>query len=274
MRRYIIPYLIYTVAALVCIFLQSEVFAYLQIFNAKPDLLLLLVVMSGLKSDWKNGFAAGIVLGFWIDLLNGGYFGTNMVVYSIIGMICGVVGKRFPDRTYEGYFFTVVTAAICAGFLNLFIFQIVGAKIPVWQTIIGTILPMTFYTGLIAFICLPLVFLYRRHKGRKIGRIDLLGYGVIFVRGSEKVDMAKVARRQAGVAKEKRTRWEQERRRAYEQKKRKAAAGGKVRRGAQGNSNRRSERAVKKDVRKPAQDGKSGYPRKQPRKQDGRRRKP
>lgn len=274
MRRYIIPYLIYSAAALVCIFLQSEVFAYLQIFNAKPDLLLLLVVMSGLKSDWKNGFAAGIVLGFWIDLLNGGYFGTNMVVYSIIGMICGLVGKRFPDRTYEGYFFTAVAATICDGFLNLFAFQIVGAKMPVWQTIIGTILPMTFYTSLIAFICLPLVFLYRRHKGRKIGRIDLLGYGVIFVRGNEKVDMAKVARRQAAVAKEKRVRLEQERRRAYEQKKRKATADGKVRRGAQEDGSRRPERAVKNYSRKPAQERSSGYPRKQPRKQDGSRRKP
>jgi rod shape-determining protein MreD len=246
----------------------------LQIFNAKPDLLVLLVVMSGLKSDWKNGFAAGIVLGFWIDLFNGGYFGTNMVVYSIIGMICGVMGKRFPDRTYEGYFFTAVAATFCAGLMNLIVFEIIGADIPVWQTIIGTILPMTFYTSLIAFFCLPLVFLYRRQKGRKIGRIDLLGYGVIFVRGHEKVDMTKVARRHAAATKEKRARWEQERRRAYEQKKQRAAAGGKIRRGATQEGNQRGAKAAKNNDRKFLKQRNSDQLQKQPRKQDGRRRKP
>lgn len=273
MRRYIVPYLIYSAVALACIFLQAEVFSYLHIFHAKPDLLLLIVVLSGLKSDWKNGFAAGIVLGFWIDLLNGGYFGTNMVVYSLIGMFCGVLGKRFPDRTYEGYFFTAVAAALCAGFLQLVVFQIVGAQFPLWQTIIGTILPMTFYTSLISFLCLPLVFLYRRRKGRKIGRIDLLGNGVIFVRGNEKVDMAKVARHRAAAAKEKRIRWEKERRRAYEQKK-KQDSGEKIRRGADSAARSSAYNAARSNDKKSLPGRNSARPQRQTRKQDGRRRKP
>ncbi|HMM05103.1 MAG TPA: rod shape-determining protein MreD [Clostridiales bacterium] len=274
MRRYIVPYFIYSAVALLCIFLQSGIFSYLQIFHAKPDLLLLFVVLGGLKSDWKNGFAGGIVLGFWIDLLNGGYFGTNMVVYSLIGMICGVLGKRFPDRTYEGYFFTAVAASLCAGFLHLTVFQIIGATFPLWQTIIGTILPMAFYTSLISFLCLPLVFLYRRRKGSKIGRIDLLGNGVIFVRGNEKVDMAKVARYRAAAAKEKRGRREQGRRRAYEQKKRQSAAGDKIRRGAADPVRRGTEKTMRSSGSISPQSRNSGGSRKQPKKQNSPRRKP
>ncbi len=274
MRRYIVPYFIYSAVALICIFLQSEVFSYLQIFHAKPDLLLLFVVLGGLKSDWKNGFAGGLALGFWIDLLNGGYFGTNMVVYSLVGMICGVLGQRFPDRTYEGYFFTVVAASLGAGFLHLMVFQIIGADFPLWQTIIGTILPMTFYTSLISFLCLPLVFLYRRGKGSKIGRIDLLGNGVIFVRGNEKVDMAKVARYRAAAAKEKRGRQERERRRAYEQKKRQTAAGGKVRRGADDGVRRGTEKTTRSQGEVSPRVRNSGGPRKQPQKRNSPRRKP
>lgn len=272
MMRFIIPYLIYSVAALLCIFLQSEVFSYLQIFNAKPDLLFLLVMMSGLKTDWKNGFAAGIILGFWIDLLNGGYFGTNMVVYALIGVICGMVGKRFPDRTYEGYFFSAVVASLFAGFLDLIVFLIVGVSLPVWQTIIGTILPMTFYTSLIAFLCLPLVFLYRRQNRRKIGRIDLLGNGIIFVRGNEKVDMTKIARQRAVAAKEKRARLDRERRQAYEHRKKQQSNSGKVRRGA-GQESDRSEQQTAKSGRSAAQQKSLSYLRHKPNQQSGRRRK-
>ena len=274
MRRYIVPYLIYSGAALLCVFLQSAFFSYLQIFHTKPDLLLLLVVLGGLKSDWKNGFAGGILLGFWIDLLNGGYFGTNMVVYSLLGMVCGVLGKRFPDRTYEGYFFTAVAASLCAGFLHLTVFQIIGAGFPLWQTVIGTVLPMTFYTSLIAFFCLPFIFFYRRRKGSKIGRIDLLGNGVIFVRGQEKVDMAKVARHRAAVAKEKNRNRERERRRAYEQKKRRAASGDKVRRGASGSVRPTAERPEQRKGSASPYNRSGGSPRKQPRKQNSPRRKP
>ncbi len=212
MIRFVVPYILYSAIALVCIFLQSQLFSHVQIFNAKPDLLLLVLVMSSLKSDWKNGVALGLLLGFWIDLLNAGFFGTNMVVYGLVGVVCGLVGERFPDRTYEGYFFTVVAASLLSGFLTLAVFQLVGADLPTGQMIFGTIIPMTFYTSLLAFLCLPLIYLYRRGRGRKVGRIDLLGNGIIFVRGNEKVDMKKVAHERS-----------ESRRRREESRKRRAA---------------------------------------------------
>lgn len=195
MIRFVIPYVLYSFAALLCILLQSALFSHLQIFNVKPDLLLLLVLMSGLKSDWKNGIAVGLLAGFWIDLLNAGYFGMNMVVYAIIGALSGMIGSKFPNRTYEGYFFFAVMASLLSGFLTLALFHLLGATIPVGQSIAGIIIPMTFYTALMAFLGLPLVWIYRHISGRKIGRIDLIGNGVVIVRGNEKVDLSQLAAR-------------------------------------------------------------------------------
>lgn len=192
MIRFVVPYLIYSIAALFGIFLQSELFSYLQIFDAKPDLLLLIVVLGALKSDWKNGVAAGFVVGFWIDLLNGGYFGTNMIVYACTGALFGFIGTKFPKRSYEGYFFSAVVAAFFSGFLQLIVFGIVAGDIPVARSIGGIILPMVFYTSLIAFFCLPLIWLHRRNTGRKIGSIDLLGGGIVLVHGDDVIDMKKV----------------------------------------------------------------------------------
>ena len=197
MIRYVVPYFLYSLAALICIILQSEVFVHLQIFHARPDLLLLLVVMSAMKSDWKNGIAVGLLLGFWIDLMNAAYFGSNMVVYGLVGAAFGLLGTKFPHRTYEGYFFSAVAGSLMSGILMLMVLLLLGSPIPVGNTIGGIILPMTFYTSLIAFLGLPLIWFHRQNNRRKIGRIDLIGNGVIFVKGNETIDAKKLAARRS-----------------------------------------------------------------------------
>lgn len=205
MMRFAVPYLLYSAAALICIFLQSAVFSYLEIFNAKPDLLLLLVVMSALKTDWKNGVAVGLLVGFWIDLMNAAYFGSNMVVYAVVGAAFGALGMRFPHRTYEGYFFTAVAATLLSGILMLAVLSMLGLPLAPGNSIGGIILPMTFYNALLTFFALPLVWLHRRNgKRRKIRCIDLMGAGVVRVRGNEPVDIESRRRRKKGSHREKR----------------------------------------------------------------------
>lgn len=214
MMRFIVPYALYSLLALVCIFLQSAVFVHLQIFHAVPDLLLLLVVLSALKSDWKNGIAVGLLLGFWIDLINAAYFGTNMVSYALVGGLFGLLGTKFPHRTYEGYFFSAVAASLISGFLMLMLLSLLGATVPAGQAVGGIILPMTFYTALMAFLGLPLIWFHRRNNRRKLGRIDLLGNGVIFVRGDEVIDKKRLAARREAYRRKKSPRQKHDKKRA------------------------------------------------------------
>ena len=271
MIRYVVPYLLYSLAALICIFLQSEVFVHLQIFHARPDLLLLLVVMSAMKSDWKNGIAVGLLLGFWIDLMNAAYFGSNMVVYGLVGAVFGLLGTKFPHRTYEGYFFSAVAGSLMSGILMLMVLRLLGSPIPVGSTIGGIILPMTFYTSFIAFLGLPLIWFHRRNNRRKIGRIDLIGNGVIFVRGNETIDMKKVAARRSASRRSKSPRQKHDKKRSVQQS-------GKFdfRNIGKGKAPRRSSENRSRDPegdnrRRPTDRKPKSYPQRRPNKHSGRR---
>lgn len=239
MIRYVVPYVLYSIAALVCIFLQSVVFVHLKIFNVVPDLLLIVVVLSALKSDWKNGVAVGLLLGFWIDLMNAAYFGTNMVAYSMVGAVFGLVGTKFPHRTYEGYFFSVLAGSFMSGFLMLMLLSLLGATVPSGQTIGGIILPMAFYTALMMFLGLPLIWFHRSNNRRKIGRIDLIGNGVIFVKGNEVIDLKRLAARREAYRRKKSPRQKHDKKRAAEQAEARRKSGNrnrKVRNHASGRS--------------------------------------
>lgn len=268
MIRFVVPYLLYSVAALICIFLQQEVFVHLQIFNARPDLLLLLVVMSALKSDWKNGVAVGLLLGFWIDLMNAAYFGTNMVVYALVGASFGLLGTKFPHRTYEGYFFSAVVGSLMSGVLMLMVLRLLGSTIPAWQSFIGIILPMTFYTSLLAFLGLPMIWFHRQNNRRKIGRIDLIGNGVIFVRGNETIDLKKLAARRKMRQAKKSPRQKHDKKRTAEKNDfRSSGKNGSSRR----DNSRRPQDASRDTRRKPATKKPKSYPQRRPNKHQGRR---
>ncbi|MBR5329732.1 MAG: rod shape-determining protein MreD [Firmicutes bacterium] len=268
MIRFVVPYLLYSAAALICIFLQQEVFVHLQIFNVRPDLLLLLVVMSALKSDWKNGVAVGLLLGFWIDLVNAAYFGTNMVVYGLVGASFGLLGTKFPHRTYEGYFFSAVAGSLMSGILMLMLLSLLDSPIVPWQSFIGIVLPMTFYTSLIAFFGLPLIWFHRQNNRRKIGRIDLIGNGVVFVKGNEPIDLKKLAARRKARHFGKSPRQKHDKKRSAEDKERRSSASDSRKRRE---TSRRPQDTTKGNRRKPTDHKPKSYPQRRPNKHQGRR---
>lgn len=186
--RIIMPYLLYTAMFLLALFLQAEIFPYLQIFGAKPDLLLLIVVFSAIKTDWRNGLLVGLMAGFWLDALTGTYFAVNILVYGVIGACFGATAKRINYASYYSGFFATLVATVGGGLLMMLCLQLIGGGLPFLRTISGTIIPVTFYNLLLVIISVPLAFLRRRNHGLKVAYIDLYGNGIVMARGNEIVD--------------------------------------------------------------------------------------
>lgn len=184
----IIPYLLYTCLILGSLFLQAEIFPYLQIFGAKPDLLMLIVVFSAIKTDWKSGLVVGLMAGFWLDLLLGLNFVPNMLMYGAVGTVLGMLAPRVNFHGPYGGFFATLLATIGGGLLSLVFYNMGGAGLPFFRSFVGIIMPMTFYNLLLVLISMPLTFLRRRSNGLKIARIDLFGNGIVLARGNKVLD--------------------------------------------------------------------------------------
>ncbi len=195
MMLYIIPYLFYSLLALIGIFLQAEFFSFLTIFGVKPDLLVIIAIMAGLHTDSKNGAVAGGVVGLWADLLAGGYFGIHILVYAFIGYLAGCIKHKNIFKTYPGYFFIVLLGSLLSGILFIICYSLVGANYPFWRNFTAIVIPYSFYNSLLLVLSFPFIFVYRRFRGLKIGYVDMFGAGIILISDNKKVDMKYVKER-------------------------------------------------------------------------------
>lgn len=204
MMRYALPYLFYTALALCGIFLQAEFFSYLQIFHTKPDLILIITVIAAIKTGWKNGGLAGVVMGFWLDILIGSYFGVNMIVFGCTGLIVGFAAQRIKLNFYPGQFFSVCLGTLISELIYLTCLNLIGVGLPWFSSIVGIIVPTAFYNALLMLLAIPFIYLYRRLHSTKIGYVDMSGGGIVLTKGNIPVDRTVIKRKKSNRQKRKR----------------------------------------------------------------------
>jgi len=81
------------------VILQSTVFDYLKIFNVKPDIVLIAVVILGLSLKLKWVMIFSYFAGFLKDMLGGLPFGINVLVLPLLGFLVFKLSKRMAIET-------------------------------------------------------------------------------------------------------------------------------------------------------------------------------
>jgi len=95
MRRVFVFCLLFVISVV----LQSTVFNFLKVGGVKPDLLLVIVVLSAVFNGKKTGGAVGFAYGFFEDLLVGKYIGARTLSKMLAGYAVGLLERKiFPDN--------------------------------------------------------------------------------------------------------------------------------------------------------------------------------
>jgi rod shape-determining protein MreD len=82
------------VLSLVTLVLQTTLFSHLQVKEAKPDLILIIILYLSLLKGPQVGSITGFSFGLLQDVLSGMFLGSNALTKTLLGFILGSIGKR------------------------------------------------------------------------------------------------------------------------------------------------------------------------------------
>ena len=130
--------------------LQTTVVPLMQIGNARPDLLLLVIVSTSLVFGRVAGISIGFFSGVLWDLLTAQIFG----MYTLAKLITGYVMGGFEKKVFKDNLILPVVAVFiatfiheCVLYISAFILEI---KAPFWLMLGQNMLPNALYNCLLA----------------------------------------------------------------------------------------------------------------------------
>lgn len=139
--------------------LQLTVIDYIKIFNAKPDLMLLLVIFFGLFFGSSVGFETGFAAGLSKDILSVDIFGINTLTLGLTGLTVGILSPKFFKEsriTQTALVFAFALFFMLAHYIfNSFISKI--TYISFSEYLFALIIPASLYTSFISLTIFPIL---------------------------------------------------------------------------------------------------------------------
>ena len=139
--------------------IQLLLLDYVKIAEAKPDLLVLLVVFFAIFFGPGIGLEAGLVSGLFKDIYSLDIFGVNTLALALTGLIAGIVSPKFfreSKLTQAMFVFTFsVFYMVIHYFAVAFVLKITHVGLP--EYLFGLILPSSLYTGIVSFFIFPIL---------------------------------------------------------------------------------------------------------------------
>lgn len=145
-----------TVGALTgALVLQVMLAPHMEIGNATPSLLLLVVITLSFVEGPSAGAIAGFAAGLLLDLLSTGPIGAWALVLSVTGYTAGML----QENLFAEGWLAPVTVAIIAGFLAdfsyLLVVTVLGVGPAFWASLVQAVLPRAVYNAVLVMLAYP-----------------------------------------------------------------------------------------------------------------------
>ncbi len=98
--------------------LETTVFSRLSIYGAKPDFILILVVLIAVKKGSMTGQVFGFIGGLMQDCLSYGVLGVQAMVKAITGFGSGFLQNKLEENNLLLIMILVFIVTIASGFLG------------------------------------------------------------------------------------------------------------------------------------------------------------
>lgn len=90
---------LYTILFFTSVILQSTLFHFLKIGGVKPDLILVIVILSAVMNGKRTGAGLGFAYGLMEDLIVGRYIGLQALTKMLTGYFIGMLERKiFSDN--------------------------------------------------------------------------------------------------------------------------------------------------------------------------------
>lgn len=135
------------VSLLLGVFLDSVLFARLNLMGLRPDCLLAIMVSLGLLLGQQAGMLLGLGAGLLVDVLFGRVVGLSAMAYMLAGAAGGLFYKKFYA---DNIIVPSVTAAVCAlgkEHLMALTVRLMGGSFGYFEMFFTYMLPCALLTG-------------------------------------------------------------------------------------------------------------------------------
>ncbi len=142
MKRYISMFLI----VIVCFLLQTTLLQNLKLANITPDLLVILVSVSGFMYGRGLGIFSGLLCGMLCDLLYSNIIGIYILIYVLTGYINGILHKIYYKDDMLVPVFSIAASSLFSNLLFYIFNFLLRGRLDIFVYMKNIILPELVYT--------------------------------------------------------------------------------------------------------------------------------
>ena len=132
------------------LWLQLTLAPHLALFGLKPNLMLLILLVVGIRwiDPWL--FIPAITMGLAMDVFSHGVLGIYGISFLLISFLARYVGFLIYENSLWFTMVAVTGLSLAEGFISLSIFEILDGRFEWWNWLFRIVIPLAFYQGLLS----------------------------------------------------------------------------------------------------------------------------
>ena len=142
--------------------LQTSVFGRLSVVGVIPNLLIILVAVTGFMQGERNAILVGFFCGLLVDIFTFKIIGIHALIYAFTGFVTGKFHNTFYPEDFKLPLLVVTGSDLGSSILLYFFTYLFRARFHFGYYFLNVCLPELAYTLLVAVLIYP-VFLLLYH---------------------------------------------------------------------------------------------------------------